>query len=90
MITLSLSGFREDIINSPIGTLVGKERVGSFIDKAYAEIRAQAKAGAEQAAPGIQAKVKKIVVPLFVGAASAGAVGLIVGIIAIVKAKRKS
>lgn len=48
-----LGGFREDVVGT-LGPIIGTSRVTTFIDSLEAEIRRQARAGAEAAIPKIK------------------------------------
>lgn len=96
MLTASFTpfgGFREDAVNM-LSSILGKDRVLSFINGLETEIRTQAEAGARQAIPDIEAEVrrtaKSAVTPLVVTAIAVGALGGVLGTWALLRTRKRS
>lgn len=91
LVTSSLGGFREDVV-SVLGPVVGTNRVIDFINGLEREIRVQAEAGARNAIPDITAEVKSTaetaVKPLVVSAIVVGALGGILGAVALWRTRK--
>ena len=85
---VQLEGTREDVIGVLALVLGSKEKAAAKFDAATAYLRGEAEAGAKNAIPEIQAKVKTTVTPLVGAAIAAGALGFVMGVTGIIIAKR--
>ncbi len=81
-----LGGFREDVI-ATLGPFVGTTQVQKFFTSLESEIRKQAEIGARRAIPDITAEVESTarttLAPIVTGAIAVGALGFIMGGIAL-------
>ena len=82
LVAVPLGGFREDAIDV-LSIVVGDAQAQNFVSGLERHIRAEAKRGAEQAAPTIEARVRKAakdaVKPYVIASLIIGGLGAVVG-----------
>jgi hypothetical protein len=80
---------RSNIV-SGLAVILGKDKAESIMRSFEDLIRSRAEEGAKKAIPTIKAEVKKTVLPLVVGAAAVGVLGVLFGVIALKRTRRRS
>ncbi len=87
-----LGDFTSDVV-STLGPFIGESRVRSFVTSLENKIRSEAEAGARQAIPDITTEVentaKQAVMPYVIGAMIVGAIGGVLGGLALWRTRRK-
>jgi len=84
-----LGDARADLV-SVLATFMGEAKAEAWVRSLETLIKSKAEQGAKAAIPTIKTEVKKTVQPLIIAALAAGGLGLLFGVIALRRSRRRS